>query len=320
MSKLRVSELKTAAADARNTVKGNKTIAEVKENMKAVSELVKKGKLDPIEKFVKDVKPETPMPVFEYKQNMKAILDDFTRKCPGEDISKSMVDSALENPTTTGGKYFKKKFAELNKKMAKEFNKMQLESGEGGMLLLESKKALLRFLKKYGKTMLILLILGGFGYLFLFMLGRHLTGCYQVFTKSSSSNTPTKVGCEKEQCSCQKDGNTTANQCANPTCDSNEGKNNGVNYYWQDIGPLQALAMLPGMFVSGIASPVDHTLDIIKSIIIYAGIIAGVLGVIFVVYKIYTGKKTEDIVVTPQKVVPPQPVSTPALSVKNIKH
>lgn len=207
-------------------------------------------------------------------------------------VQETVDDASLDEPKTNDGKKVKSYWERCKDAISSLFSSEQKENGEEGQDPNDSEKSKSSFMDKYGKWALLLALLGvGVGVLS--ELGKSLTGCYQIYTNSSSYSTPTKVGCVQSSCSCA--GVNTSPNCANPTCNSTLGQSKGVNYYWQNISALQALATLPGIMAGGVAAAAANlTGSLSKSIghlLLIGGGVIGVLAVLYMIYKFYLSKQ-----------------------------
>ena len=204
-------------------------------------------------------------------------------------ITQATVDDASQDtPKTSDGAKVKSYWERFKSWISNLFSSEQTANGEDGKDPNSSEKTKASFFDKYGKYALAIALLAGLGALALNQLGDSLSGCYQVFTNSSTYSTPTRVGCSQSQCSCQGVNNSG---CANPTC--SEGKKEGVNYYWQKVSALQALAMLPGIVAGGVLGPAKGFLGSISKYLLYGGILLVVLIVLYIIYNFYSNRKDE---------------------------
>jgi len=216
-------------------------------------------------------------------------------------ISEATInDASLEKPTTADGEKVKGYWEQFKAKILDLIGYEQKANGETGKDISDSEKTKQSLFDKYGKWVLMLALLGT-GLFELNKLGKQLSGCYQVFTNATKQTYPVKIGCSQAQCGCGLGQNLTSTpatstaaattSCANPTCNSPDGQSQGVNYYWQVVTPLQALAMLPGMAIAGAVAPVSSLASTLTTMLKYAAILLVVCIIGYVIYKIYMNRE-----------------------------
>lgn len=204
--------------------------------------------------------------------------------------SNDVIDDASKPiPETPEGGKLKKFYNKFCKMLNIGVETIKTSNGESGNALKDSPKTMSEIFDKYGKYALFI-ALAIAGLVTLIELGDSMSGCYQVATLSSQSSTPIKVGCLNDtvpnqgfkQCSCQ---GVKATQCAAPDC----GGSNGINYYWQHVSALQALAHLPGMLESSLLNPITKSsIALIKAIAIYGGLFLIIVIIGYYIYKRYS--------------------------------
>jgi len=218
--------------------------------------------------------------------------------CQDQITETTIDDASAENPTTGDGKKLKSYWEAFKAKINDMVKSEQSENGESGKDINDSEKTKQSILEKYGPKALAIALIGGLLLLLLNHLADSLSGCYQVFTQASQVTTPTKVNCKQSQCSCDPGGNLNGSQCANPTCNSSAGQSQGVNYYWQKLTDLQALAMLPGIAVGGVEAPAKDLLNSLSKPLMYLAILAAVLIVGYFIYKTLNRQKNSELMPT----------------------
>lgn len=185
--------------------------------------------------------------------------------------SEEMIeDASLDEPTTEDGAKLKSWFS--------SFKDSFTDSTQG-----ETPESIF---EKFGggKTAFWALVLAGLiaAIVTLKDMSSALTGCYMtnVDPSGNSFNQPVKLSCSEGNCNC-----TNITNCI-PTaqpCSAN------VNYYWKNVSPLQALAMLPGIVVKGVANgvlqPSSSFLNSVKGPVMIIGIMIILIILAYTAYK-----------------------------------
>lgn len=249
------------------------------------SELVKSIENNPGADVSQDVQSEQ-------QEKTTKILDKMVPALglDGPITEQTINDASQENPPTKDSKIINKVVENVQNDTSTAFKGEQEANGEQDKPADQSEKTKASFMEKYGKLALALAIAGALagGIIALNQLAKSLSGCYQVLTTSSNYSTPTKIGCQQSQCTCS---GVSSSRCASPDC----GGSQGVNYYWNNMSDLQALAALPGIAASGIAqAAAGFTGSFGKSIghlLLIGGAVIGVLGVLYMIYKFYLSKQ-----------------------------
>lgn len=151
---------------------------------------------------------------------------------------------------------------------------------------------------KLSGTLIGLLLTGVLTWLICTQIADENPCCWQTFKNDPNNTERIQVNCSQASCNCKSSGNTTSNTCATPTCDSEDGKKRGVDYYWDKPTPLEVLAVAASVVEESetekekVTNPSSGSEDILSSnySIYYIGIGVVVVAVIFVIFMIYFKK------------------------------
>lgn len=200
------------------------------------------------------------------------------------------IKASKENPTDPDAKALREKVIKPGLDSCEESVKNEQEkNGEGGKNLKDSPKTQASLLKKYGPAALKLLLacaLVGFGIYELDKIAEEMSGCYRFSTNTAGSQV--KVGCSESTCSCQNIAQCGPN---NTPCT----QANGIQYMWRKFTALDALCQIPKMVMDPIASGLEDLLKPLKEIVVGILIVAVILFILYVIYKMINKKTSPQI-------------------------